>query len=110
MSTARLADLCEIFRCFVSPAARTWGHHVQEARTLRVDGLVRLFVKILEVADECRLRRIRDIVGRDDRRQVSSCSAALPGITFPAGEVVASANRGVDDDRWMPVFMYASLS
>ena len=34
----------------------------------------------------------------------------LPTDTDPAGVVVALAKRGVEDERWMPVFMYASLS
>ena len=34
----------------------------------------------------------------------------LPGTTLPTGVVVVSANLGVELERWMPVFMYASLS
>ena len=34
----------------------------------------------------------------------------LPGLTLPAGEVVVVAPIGVALERWMPVFMYASLS
>ena len=34
----------------------------------------------------------------------------FPGITVPAGDVVVSANFGVADERWIPVFMYAPLS
>ena len=35
------------------------------------------------------------------------CSQAC---VFPTGVVVVHAPIGVDDERWMPVFMYASLS
>ena len=34
----------------------------------------------------------------------------LPEITLPAGDVVVSANLGVADERWIPVFIYAPLS
>ena len=34
----------------------------------------------------------------------------LPELTLPAGAVVVSAPFGVELERWMPVFMYASLS
>ena len=34
----------------------------------------------------------------------------LPTDTEPVGVVVALAKRGVEEERWMPVFMYASLS
>ena len=40
----------------------------------------------------------------------SFLSCALPGITVPAGEVVVSANLGVAEERWIPVFIYAPLS
>ena len=34
----------------------------------------------------------------------------FPGTTFPAGVVDVAVPFGVPPDRWMPVFMYASLS
>ncbi len=34
----------------------------------------------------------------------------FPGIFLPAGAVVVEARNGVPLERWMPVFMYASLS
>ena len=34
----------------------------------------------------------------------------LPLETLPAGAVVVLAPMGVAPERWMPVFMYASLS
>ena len=40
----------------------------------------------------------------------SFLSWGLPADTCPAGEVVALANRGVEEERCTPVFMYASLS
>jgi len=33
-----------------------------------------------------------------------------PIDSLPLGLVVVLAPQGVDDERWMPVFMYASLS
>jgi len=45
------------------------------------------------------------------------CAAMMPRMSFlrvdcgwPAGVVVVHAPHGVADDRWIPVFMYASLS
>ena len=33
----------------------------------------------------------------------------FPGMTVPAGDVVVAAPMGVAEERWIPVFMYASL-
>ena len=35
---------------------------------------------------------------------------AFPKLSRPAGLVVVDAAKGVAPERWMPVFMYASLS
>ena len=34
----------------------------------------------------------------------------LPGSLLPAGEVVASANLGVEEERCMPVFIYVTIN
>ena len=35
---------------------------------------------------------------------------SFPGTTLPTGVVVVSAKWGVEEERWIPVFIYASLS
>ena len=63
------ADLLQILG-LISPSSRTWSQHIEETRTLCVNSLVCLFMKILEIAEESRLSCIRYIMSCDDSCQI----------------------------------------
>ena len=102
------AYLSHVLR-LVSPASRTRRQNIQETWSLRIYGFIGFFMEILKIADKRSLCSVRYIVSGYYFRKVFLV-LYFPRYALSAGDVVASANLGVEEDRCIPVFIYASLS